>query len=446
MTEDGRPSTPSSDDLPRRVRGASSRAPGTATHARAPAEAPATAAQLDPAGEAVRQAGRPLPHRVPGASDFKAPRPLALVQPVDALTETDAAPTVPLPATSGLPAPYAAARRPGTPTSPLHVAPSVSGLPSSALPGTPPSAAASAPSRSPVPLRAGAPRKLPAAPGRRWWLAGAAICAAVAVLVVALYPRGHAGANPGSARIAAQTAVLDQAAAWVAGHVGHNILVACDALTCAALAQHGFPAADLNVLQSTAPDLYGTQVVVATASVRSQFGAQLASVFAPEVLASFGAGANRIDIRVIAPDGPATFRTALAADVLARKAAGAQLLTRSDVTASAGARSALVAGDVDARLLTVLAFVASQQPVAIVGFGGAAQGASPGVPLRVADLASTDPAAGQDGAAYEHSLLTLLHSEVDLYAPTSIATVRLASGQRAVQVTFAAPSPLGLLG
>jgi hypothetical protein len=266
------------------------------------------------------------------------------------------------------------------------------------------------------------------------------------VLVVALYPRDHGAANPGTGRIATQTAVLDEAAAWVAGHVGHDILVACDALTCAALAQRGFPAADLDVLQSTAPDLYGTQVVVATASVRSQFGAQLASVFAPEVLASFGAGANRIDIRVIAPDGPATFRTTLAADVLARKAAGAQLLTRSNVTASAGARSALMAGDVDARLLTVLAFVASQQPVAIVGFGGAAPGASPGVPLRVADLAAADPAAGPDGAAYEHSLLTLLHSEVDLYSPTNIATVRLASGQRALQITFAAPSPLGLLG
>jgi hypothetical protein len=266
------------------------------------------------------------------------------------------------------------------------------------------------------------------------------------VLVVALYPRGHAAANPGTARISAQTAVLDEAAAWVAGNVGHDILVACDPLTCAALAQHGFPAVDLNVLQSTAPDLYGTQVVVATASVRSQFGGQLASVFAPEVLASFGKGGNRIEIRVIAPDGPATFRTALAADVLARKSAGAQLLTRSDVTASASARSALVAGDVDARLLTVLAFVASQQPVAIVSFGGAAPGASPGVPLRVADLAAADPAAGLDGTAYQRSLLTLLHSEVDLYAPTTIATVRLASGERAVQITFAAPSPLGLLG
>jgi hypothetical protein len=274
-----------------------------------------------------------------------------------------------------------------------------------------------------------------------------AVCAAGAVVVVAVvYPRGHRADTGGSTRIAAQAVVRNQAAAWVASQVGRDVLVACDALTCAALAQHGFPAANLNVLQSTAPDLYGTQLVVATASVRSQFGARLASVFAPEVLASFGAGAGRIDIRVIAPDGPATFRTALSADVLARKSAGGQLLTRSTVTASAGARSALVAGDVDPRLLSVLAFVASQQSIDIVSFSGAARGASPGVPLRVADLGATDPAAGLGGAGYQRSLLTLLHSEVDVYAPTRIATVRLSSGQPAVQVSFAAPSPLGLLG
>jgi hypothetical protein len=394
----------------------------------------------------VSQPGGQLPRRKPGASAFKAPPQLALARPLEPPTDADAAPTMPLPATPGLAAPYSAARRSGTPASPPAAATSVPAvLPSPPL-ATPAPAAPEPPSPPPVRFRTTPPRRQAATHAGRWWLAGVAILAAAAVLVVVLYPRDRGAANPGTGRIATQTAVLDEAAAWVAGHVGHNILVACDALTCAVLAQDGFPAADLNVLQSTAPDLYGTQVVVATASVRSQFGAQLASVFAPQVLASFGAGANEIDVRVIAPDGPATFRTALAADVLARKAAGAQLLTRSNVTVSAGARSALVAGDVDARLLTVLAFVASQQPVAIVSFGGAAPGASPGVPLRVADVAAADPAAGQDGAAYEQSLLILLHSEVDLYAPTSIATVRLASGQRAVQITFAAPSPLGLLG
>jgi hypothetical protein len=271
------------------------------------------------------------------------------------------------------------------------------------------------------------------------------VVAAAAVLIAVVLDQGGHSPRPGSTRIAAQTAVRNQAAAWVASQVGHDILVACDALTCADLAQHGFPAADLNVLQSTAPDLYGTQVVVATASVRSQFGAQLDRVFAPEVLASFGSGANRIDVRVVAPDGPVAFRTALRADLGARKSAAAQLLTRPTVTASATARRALAAGTVDSRLLTVLAFLASQEPIDIVSFGGAAPGASPGVPLRLADLAAADPASGQASASYEHSLIALLHSDVALYAPASVASVSLRSGQQAVQISYAAPSPLGLL-
>jgi len=264
--------------------------------------------------------------------------------------------------------------------------------------------------------------------------------------VVALYPRGHGTANAGSTRIAEQTAVRNQAAAWVAADVGRNILVACDALTCADLAQDGFPAADLTVLQSTAPDLYGTQVIVATASVRSQFGGRLASVFAPEILASFGTGANRIEIRVVAPDGAAAFRAALSADLRARQSAGTQLLMRSTVIATPAARSELQAGDVDSRLLTVLAFLASQQPIDVLGFGRAAPGASPGTPLRTADLAAADPAGGRDGAGYQAALRTLLRSEIPLYEPASVSTVRLAGGQLAVQITYAAPSPLGLLG
>jgi hypothetical protein len=345
--------------------------------------------------------------------------------------------------------------------SPLRAASALTAGPSARARGTsppagpppsPPPGTAPAPGTAPVTpptRRTGAararPRRLAASRARLWWLAGIAVFAVAAVLVAALYPRGQHAANAGRTSIAAETAVRNQAAAWVAAQVGHNVLVACDALTCADLAQHGFPAADLSVLQSTAPDLYGTQVVIATASVRSQFHAQLASVFAPEVLASFGTGAGRIDVRAVAPDGPAAFRTALRADLSARQSAAGQLLTRSDVTTAASARSALRAGDVDSRLLTVLAFLAGQQPIDIVSFGGAAPGAGPGVPLRVADLAAADPA-GQGGPAYERTLVTLLRSEIPLYTPANIATVRRASGQQVVQISYRAPSPLGLLG
>ena len=54
-----------------------------------------------------------------------------------------------------------------------------------------------------------------------------------------------------------------------------------------------------------------------TAAVRGLFGSRLAGVYAPEVLASFGTGAARVDVRVVAPDRSARYRQALARRMLA---------------------------------------------------------------------------------------------------------------------------------
>ena len=78
---------------------------------------------------------------------------------------------------------------------------------------------------------------------------------------------------------------------------------------CAALQSAGLPAADLLVLGTATPDPLGADLVVATAAVRSQFGARLAGVYAPVVLARFGTGAAGIDVRVIAPGGAPAYRT-----------------------------------------------------------------------------------------------------------------------------------------
>ena len=226
--------------------------------------------------------------------------------------------------------------------------------------------------------------------------------------------------------------------------VGHDIIVACDSVVCADLAQHGFPAGNLNVLGPTAPDPYGSQLVIATADIDSQFGGKLATVYAPEVIASFGTGAGRIDVRVIAPRGPAAFQSALRTGLQAQKTSGAQLLRNSKITASASARAQLAAGDVDQRLLTLIAFMAGQQPLDIVDFGSIAPGAGPSVPLRFAELAESNPHTHLSGSAYLRALLGLAHSEVAPYVPLSVGSVRLPGGQSVLRIEFAAPSPLGL--
>ena len=291
-------------------------------------------------------------------------------------------------------------------------------------------------------------------PGRRWRLAGVLISlvlVAAAVLTIELSRREHpaTGASglsaAGSGRIAAETIARSDAVALVTSQAGHYTIVACDEVVCSELAQHGIPAADLQVLRPTSPDPYGGVLIIATADIRSQFGSKLASVYAPQVIASFGTGTNRIDIRVVAQMGPTAFRTALAADLAARRSSGAELLHNRQVTATPSARALLAAGQVDMRLLTTIAFLADQHPVDIAGFATSAPGGSPGLPLRFGYLAATDPAAHMTSSAYVHALIALVTSQPPPYVPLSLGLVRLPDGQEVLRLEFPAPSPTGLL-
>jgi hypothetical protein len=330
-------------------------------------------------------------------------------------------------------------------------------------------AAGAAPPAATIPPAGAAPRGVitPAAPparvrpaagrarsARRWQLTGlllaiALVASAVAITMATRHSRaagaGRSAAAGGSQQISAESVIRAKAALWVASQVGHNIQIACDSATCSDLAQHGFPPGSLNVLQPTAPDPYGSLLVIATAGIRSQFGSKLAAVYAPQVIASFGTGTDRIDVRLIAANGPAAFQRESRKDLLARESSGAQLLRNSRIAASPAGRAQLAAGQVDLRLLTTLAFIAGQKPLDIVDFGSIASGASPGVPLRFADLAENDPAARMTAVAYLHALLSLVRAQQPPYAPLSVRSVRLSAGRTVLRIEFAAPSPLGLL-
>ena len=192
-------------------------------------------------------------------------------------------------------------------------------------------------------------------------------------------PAGRACRAPRA--VAAETEAVatarQQAAAWVAGQISRSAIVACDPAMCADLQRHGFPAGDLLMLGPGAPDPLGSDVVVATAAVRSQFGGRLAGVYAPLMLAAFGTGGAAIEVRAIAPDGVAAFRDALAGELAARQQAGAELLRNPGISAPAAAGRQLSDGMVDSRLLITLAALAglrsaTQPPIRIISFGGPA--------------------------------------------------------------------------
>ncbi len=240
-------------------------------------------------------------------------------------------------------------------------------------------------------------------------------------------------------------AVRAQAAAWVAGQVSPAVTVSCDAVMCAALKADGFPAGKLVVLGPASPDPVPSVLVVETATVGELFGSSLATAWAPAVLASFGSGTSAITVRVVAPHGAAAYRTSLNAGLAGRKTSGAVLLNDSRITVSATARSQLLAGQVDSRLLLALAALAGHQPIDIVRFGSLGPGASPGVPLLFADLAQNVPAAHMDPAAYVRAVWAVL-SGADARLRPARAVTGTAQGQALLRVEFTAPSPLGNLG
>ncbi len=164
----------------------------------------------------------------------------------------------------------------------------------------------------------------------------------------------------------------------------------------------------------------------------------------PAVLATFGSGSARITVQLVYPGGRAAYRSALSRSVSDRIAVGEQLLNSGSVTASPAARSELAAGQVDPRFLLVLRTLISQQPIDIVGFGGRGPGAGPGVPFRVADVATTDPASSLGGGYMPWLASVLLHPNAAY--PAISPKLGTLDGQQVAMIEYAAPTPLGVLG
>ena len=248
-------------------------------------------------------------------------------------------------------------------------------------------------------------------------------------------PAGQAGAGSVGV-LGTSAATRGEAATWIAQQVASSAVVSCDPAMCAALQAAGLPAARLLVLGPDASDPLGSDVVVATAALRNQFGTRLASVYAPAVIASFGSGAGRIDIRATAPDGAIAYQAALAGDRRGRISAGIQLLRNPRITVTAAARAALSAGDVDPRLLMMLVALAADQPVRVSAFGDPSPGASAAVPLRSATIGPL-----RSGASALRAMLSFTDAQQQPFVPLRASVV----SKSALTVEYAAPSPLGLL-
>ena len=282
---------------------------------------------------------------------------------------------------------------------------------------------------------------------RRWRVVALVLAAAVLALVGLLVSgelnNGGTSARPaaqgsgsGTSSLSAAAAARDQAAAWVAQQVGSGDIVACDPAVCSELQAHGLPAGRLLPLQPGASP-FGADVIVASPSVRSEFGSQLTEEYAPALIASFGSGAARVDVRAVASLGGAAYRAAEPADLAARKAAGAQLLHNPRFRAAAQAASQMTAGQVDSRLLVTLASLVSQRSVSVASFGAT----GPAAPVLYRQVILDSPG-GQ--VADLTADLDQVQTQRNPYLPASAIIVHLGA-QAQLRIEFGAPSLPGLL-
>ena len=270
---------------------------------------------------------------------------------------------------------------------------------------------------------------------RRWRFAILVLALAGAAVTVLWLTGGLAGAPSRAARVPAAGAgppslaagAQGQAAAWIAGQVSGSAIVACDPGMCAALQEQGVAAGRLMPLRSAAASPRGAGVLVTSPPA----GGQLAGRYAPALIASFGSGGTRVEVRAVEPGGASAYRAALRADLAARRAAGSQLLRNSRIRFTGPGAAQLRAGDVDTRLLATLASLASQYSFRVTGFGDA----SPGAPVLFREVSITGVGRGVAAA------LAMIRAQNPPYLPAHAAAV----GQTGLSIEFAAPSPLGLL-
>jgi hypothetical protein len=251
--------------------------------------------------------------------------------------------------------------------------------------------------------------------------------------------RGNSGPSPAVLR-QEEAVTRGQAASWVTSQLNPDSTVACDPVMCQALRAERYPAGKLVTLGPQSPFPVTSAVVVVTEAVRELFGTSIGSAFAPAVLTSMGTGAAEVTVRLITPHGALAYQNQLTAGMAARATYGQTLLQIDRIQLSGPAEQQLASGQVDARLVVAIASLGGAEPISILGFGNVGSGASAGVPLRYADLATTDSAANQAGPAYLRAMQALISQLPSQYRPTSSQTVG-----HVFRVAFTAPSPLGAI-
>jgi hypothetical protein len=273
-------------------------------------------------------------------------------------------------------------------------------------------------------------------------VAGAGVAAVNLPRHGAVSDRLAASPSRTSQEVSAEDAARAEAVNWILQQVSTADIVSCDSRVCTQLAGRGFPSENLLTLGPTSNDPLGSTLVVDTATVQNQFGKRL-GVYAPAVIASFGAGSAKIQIRWVYPGGAGTYRAALPAALQVRKAHEAELLANKNVLLSAKAKAQLRSGQIDPWLPELIAIMAHSHPVSIVDFASQSPGGGPASLMRWVDLATNVPSAHLTPTAYLGWIRSFLDTQRAEYQPAWVQQITSHStGQTVLRIGYSAPSPL----
>jgi len=251
--------------------------------------------------------------------------------------------------------------------------------------------------------------------------------------------RRAAAADPAAA---ARTA----AARWIVQNIGAGHVVACDAAVCGVLTALGFPASSLTWVQSSVQGFQSADVAVLTTTLAARFGATLTPLTAPEPLAVFGTGSQAITITAVAHAGRAAYAQQAAADLSARRLAGAALLANHRITFAPQARSLLARGLVDLRVCALLAFASSGHTLTVPSFGPAVPGAGPDIPYSSLEITAVDRQPATGGSAAAVALRALIAAQRVPYLPLTTSLLPGSAGTpAALLLRYAQPEPVDLL-
>lgn len=236
---------------------------------------------------------------------------------------------------------------------------------------------------------------------------------------------------PSSAPALASPTPGAEVAAWIDTQLAPDAVIEVDALSRAQLVLYGL---DPDRLSTTGQGSERADLLLLPLGSRTEL----------PLIATFGGGAGELGLR-LRVDDPADFADAQIADRTARSRFGTALTRNPHLSLGASAAAALRAGDVDPRLMVGLATASASVRFGVTEFsntGGTLVQESVFRQAVLTDITDLDPSVGASGTSPEalRWLGQFFRTQQPPYLPLVVV-----EAVTSLTVSYAAPSPLGLL-